>query len=175
MGCCNHEYYTLQAARKRIEHESAEQSQGAGILQRWFPGWMSGQQTTSPGEQAEEEETDGTSAEEDELLDELRFEAKDNQFARDRILLSVSFSLSGGSFTLVAAPKSDNADEAFLGPESLVEFSFNSLKFSADLRPRLHYALFDLSLGSLTVRDHSDEESLFPVLVQAKGGQVSKL
>ena len=33
----------LQAAKQRIESEAAAQRQ-PGILQRWFPGWMSGYQ-----------------------------------------------------------------------------------------------------------------------------------
>ena len=34
---------SLQAAKQRIESEAAAQRQ-PGILQRWFPGWMSGYQ-----------------------------------------------------------------------------------------------------------------------------------
>lgn len=120
------------------------------------------------------------SAEEDELLHELEhdYEARDNILLRDRIFLTLSFSLSGGSLQLVTTPppfsqesKSMNEYASFLGPEPLVELCFNSLCFSADLRPRLRYASVDLSLGSLSVEDHSDSGSLFPTLVKPKGAE----
>ena len=109
------------------------------------------------------------SAEEDELLHELEldYESRDNLLLRDRIFLTLSFSLVGGSFQLVTTPLSMAA--SFLGPEPLVELKFHSLCFSADLRPRLRYASVDLSLGGLSVEDHSDSESLFPTLVKPKG------
>ena len=122
------------------------------------------------------------SAEENELLHELEhdYEARDNILLRDRIFLTLSFSLSGGSLQLVTTPppslesKSMAEFSSFLGPEPLVELCFNSLCFSADLRPRLHYASVDLSLGSLSVEDHSDSESLFPTLVKPKGAESRK-
>lgn len=108
------------------------------------------------------------SAEEDELLHELEldYESRDNLLLRDRIFLTLSFSLTGGSFQLVTTPLS--MSDSFLGPEPLVELTFQSLCFSADLRPRLRYASVDLSLGSLAIEDHSDSESLFPTLVKPK-------
>ena len=115
------------------------------------------------------------SAEEDELLHELEhdYEARDNILLRDRIFLTLSFSLSGGSLQLVTTTTQDSKSttgfSSFLGPEPLVELCFNSLCFSADLRPRLRYASVDLSLGGLSVEDHSDSESLFPTLVKPKG------
>lgn len=183
--------FSTQAARKRIESESSETNQG--LLQRWFPGWISGYQAQiSREEGAEEAAEDDTntdpqsavteqpeeaagngipSAEEGELLDELGYEADhDNVFLRDRIFLTLAFSLGGGSFQLVTTPLSK--DISCLGPEPLVEFRFVSLRCAADIRPRLRYASYDLSLGSLTVEDHVDSESLFPVLVQAKGAEV---
>jgi len=184
--------FSTQAARKRIESESSETNQG--LLQRWFPGWISGYQAqiyredgaeeaaeddvnTDPQsavtEQPEEAAANGIpSVEEGELLDELGYEADhDNVFLRDRIFLTLAFSLGGGSFQLVTTPLSK--DISCLGPEPLVEFRFVSLRCAADIRPRLRYASYDLSLGSLTVEDHADSESLFPVLVQAKGAEVS--
>ena len=109
------------------------------------------------------------SAEEDELLHELEldYESRDNLLLRDRIFITLSFSLKGGSFQLVTAPRSMSA--SFLGPEPLVEMKFHTLCFSADLRPRLRYASVDLSLGGLSVEDHSDGDSLFPTLVKPKG------
>lgn len=183
--------FSTQAARKRIESESSETNQG--LLQRWFPGWISGYQAqisreegaeeaaeedanTDPQsavtEQPEEAASNGIPAvEEGELLDELGYEADhDNVFLRDRIFLTLAFSLGGGSFQLVTTPLSK--DISCLGPEPLVEFRFVSLRCAADIRPRLRYASYDLSLGSLTVQDHVDSESLFPVLVQAKGAEV---
>ena len=111
------------------------------------------------------------SAEEDELLHELEldYEARDNILLRDRIFLTLSFSLTGGSFQLVTTPQS--MTDSFFGPEPLVELRFHSLRFSADLRPRLHYASLDLSLGSLSIEDHSDSDSLFPILVKPKGAE----
>ena len=119
------------------------------------------------------------SAEEDELLHELEhdYEAKDNLLLRDRILLTLSFSLSGGSLQLVTTTSSQEESKSvasFLGPEPLVELCFNSLCFSADLRPRLRYASVDLSLGSLSVEDHSDSKSLFPTLVKPKSKGASE-
>lgn len=183
--------FSTQAARKRIESESSETNQG--LLQRWFPGWISGYQAQISREEGAEEaaeedtNTDPQSAvteqpeeaagngipsvEEGELLDELGYEADhDNVFLRDRIFLTLAFSLGGGSFQLVTTPLSK--DISCLGPEPLVEFRFVSLRCAADIRPRLRYASYDLSLGSLTVQDHVDSESLFPVLVQAKGAEV---
>ena len=118
------------------------------------------------------------SAEEDELLHELEldYEARDNILLRDRIFLTLSFSLMGGSLQLVTTPPPPASEyvtesSSFLGPEPLVELQFNSLRFSADLRPRLRYASVDLSLGSLSVEDHSDNDSLFPTLVKPKGAE----
>ena len=114
------------------------------------------------------------SAEEDELMHELEldYESRDNILLRDRIFLTLSFSLTGGSFQLVTMPQS--LTESFLGPEPLVELKFESLCFSADLRPRLRYASVDLSLGSLSVEDHSDGDSLFPTLVKPKRAESGK-
>lgn len=111
-------------------------------------------------------------SEEEQLLNELGYEAKGNIFLRDRIFLSLSFSLTGGSLELVTTPTS-MLSSSFFGPEPLVEMAFKSLCFSVDLRPRLKYAAFDLSLGSLTVIDHFHSESPFPILVQPKGSKVS--
>ena len=113
---------------------------------------------------------DNVLSEEDELLNELGYESQDSVFHRDRIFLTLSFSLTGGSFQLVSTPTS--LTDSFLGPEPLVELAFSSLCCSVDLRPKLRYATFDLSLGSLSVQDHTDPDSLFPVLVQPKGFEV---
>ena len=109
-------------------------------------------------------------SEEDQLLNELGYEAKDNPFLRDRIFLTLNFSLSGGSFQLVTTPTS--VTDSFYGPEPMLEMTFKSLCFSADLRPRLKYGSFDLSLGSVMVMDHSHSGSLFPILVQPKEEKV---
>ncbi len=183
-----------QAAKRRIESESSESNQG--VLQRWFPGWISGypakgtvrllsDSSSSPGDDyrngdLENEEPDSgellergvDSSEEGELLEELGYEEQDNSlFLRDRIFLTLAFSLSKGSFQLVTNPPSD-ADTAFLGPEPLVELGFSSLCCAADVRPRLRFVSFDLSLGSVTVEDHVDQDSKFPILVQPKGAEV---
>ena len=187
--------FLTQAARRRIELETAETN--PGLIQRWFPGWISGYQAHTPegeeerGEKGEEEGEGGVenrsdktesmileqsgnevlSVEEGELLQELGYEADhDDVFLRDRIFLTLAFSLGGGSFQLATMPLSQDA--SCLGPEPLVEFRFESLRAAADIRPRLRYASYDISLGSLTVRDHIDSESLFPVLVQPKGAKV---
>ena len=113
------------------------------------------------------------SSEEGELWDELGYETVDNSvFLRDRIFLTLSFSLKKGSFQVVTAPSSDT-DTAFLGPEPLVALGFSSLCCAADVRPRLRYVSFDLSLGSLTVEDHVDQDSKFPILVQPKRIRIS--
>ena len=193
MTCHLCSFMILQAARKRIELETAETN--PGLIQRWFPGWISGYQAHTPEGEEERGEEEGEggvenrrestileqsgnaaenevlSVEEGELLQELGYEADhDDVFLRDRIFLTLAFSLGGGSFQLVTTPLSQDA--SCLGPEPLVEFRFESLRAAADIRPRLRYASYDISLGSLTVRDHIDSESLFPVLVQAKGAKV---
>ena len=191
--------FLTQAARRRIELETAETN--PGLIQRWFPGWISGYQAHTPegeegGREEGEEEGEGgvenrsdktestileqsgnaagnevLSVEEGELLQELGYEADhDDVFLRDRIFLTLAFSLGGGSFQLATTPLPQ--DGSCLGPEPLVEFRFESLLAAADIRPRLRYASYDISLGSLTVRDHIDSKSLFPVLVQAKGAKV---
>lgn len=111
-------------------------------------------------------------SEEDQLLNELGYEAKDNPLLRDRIFLTLSFSLTGGSFQLVTTPTS--LADSFFGPEPLVEMTFKSLCFSADLRPRLKYGSCDLSLGSIMLMDHSHPDTRFPVLIQPKEFKVRK-
>ena len=154
-------------------------------MKSWFPGWISGggqpqsPDNRPPGENGDPPSSGGAGqqgesptelSEEDQLLNELGYEAKDNPFLRDRIFLTLNFSLSGGSFQLVTTPTS--IMDSFYGPEPMLEMTFKSLCFSADLRPRLKYGSFDLSLGSVMVMDHSHSGSLFPVLVQPKEGKV---
>ncbi len=166
-------YYDTQAAKRKITSSSSDQ----GILKNWFPGWIPGGSSsdTVTSESvipsgSEEEDDPKKLSEEDQLLEELGYEAKDNLFLRDRIFLTMNFSLVGGSFQLVTTPSS--LADSFFGPEPLVEMAFKSLNFSIDLRPRLKYGSCDLSLGSLTVTDHSHSDSLFPILVQPKGSKV---
>ena len=161
---------SYQAAKRTIQAESEQNPEG--FLQRWFPGWVSTSQSPASPSSASPSGAEATvsmSAEEDELLHELEldYESRDNLLLRDRIFLTLSFSLTGGSFQLVTT--SQSTTQTFLGPEPLVELKFQSLGFSADLRPRLRYASVDLSLGSLSVEDHSDGDSLFPTLVKPKG------
>ncbi len=150
----------------------AAEASNQGILQRWFPGW--GQQPhpqPSDTEEGGNDDTDTISlSEEDELMNELGYETEDTVFVRDRIFLTLSFTLSGGSLKLLTTPTPPTI--SFFGPEPLLELGFSSLCCSVDLRPRLRYAMLDLSLGSLSVQDHTDPESLFPVLVNPKGGEV---
>ena len=161
--------FPLQAVKMKLAAEASNQ----GILQRWFPGW--GQQSHPPlsdTEEAGNDDTDTTTglSEEDELMNELGYETQDTVFVRDRIFLTLSFTLSGGSLQLLTTPTPPTI--SFFGPEPLLELGFSSLCCSVDLRPRLRYAMLDLSLGSLLVQDHTDPESLFPVLVHPKGGEV---
>lgn len=160
-----------------------KESEG-GSSKSWLPGWISRaaplshteSQTNNTGSSlsatptsfstGNEGEEGNQLSEEDQLLNELGYGAKDNLFLRDRIFLTLSFSLTGGSFQLVTTPTS--LADSFFGPEPLIELTFESLCFSADLRPRLKYSSFELSLGGVTVRDHSHNDSLFPVLVQPK-------
>ena len=148
------------------------------MLQRWFPGWISGVpvqpiEETDGGGRGEGEQTAAAplaGREEDELLLELGYEEDAGDvLLRDRTLLELSFTLMRGSFKLVATPDSPGD---FFGPRPLIELSFRALCFSADLRPRTRSATFDLSLGSLCAVDLMDSESLFPVLVQPKGAKV---
>ena len=127
--------FLTQAARRRIELETAETN--PGLIQRWFPGWISGYQAHTPegeegGREEGEEEGEGgvenrsdkaesttleqsgnaagnevLSVEEGELLQELGYEADhDDVFLRDRIFLTLAFSLGGGSFQLATTPLS---------------------------------------------------------------------
>ena len=167
-------FLSLQDIQARLEPKPSNQ----GILQRWFPGW--GQRAPTPADpegsdtDRDEATLEGDStlvvAEEDELLDELGYESEDSMLLRDRIFLTLSFSLNGGSLQILSVPK--NLSESIYGPEPLLELGFSSLCCSVDLRPRLRYATVDLSLGSLSVLDHTDSDSLFPVLVQPKGVEV---
>lgn len=152
---------------------SSSADEGAG-LKSWFPGWISGAEPVQPsgsGTQLPGGGEDGQLSEEDQLLNEIGYEGKDNLLLRDRIFLTLSVSLTGGSFQLVTTPT--NMTESFYGPEPLLEMTFKSLCFSADLRPRLKYGSFDLSLGSVMMRDHSHPDTAFPVLVQPKDTKVS--
>ena len=156
-----------------------KESEG-GHRKGWLPGWISRAAPLSPTESntgsalsdtptsttGNKEEEGSQLSEEDQLLHELGYGAKDNLFLRDRIFLTLSFSLTGGSFQLVTTPTS--LTDSFFGPEPLIELTFESLCFSADLRPRLKYSSFELSLGGVMVQDHSHSDSLFPVLVQPK-------
>ncbi len=160
-------------------------------MKSWFPGWISGGKSlaTPPeksgdspssssddpggGEGQQGEAPSAQSSEEEQLLNELGYEAKDNPFLRDRIFLTLSFSLRGGSFQLVTTPTS--ITDSFYGPEPMLEMTFKSLCFSADLRPRLKYGSLDLSLGSIMAIDHSHSHSLFPILVQPKEEKVKRL
>jgi len=152
-----------------------------GVLQSWFPGWYSSQpqsQTSSGSTAIPTVSAEGGSGgeggasnlpEEDELLNELGYEEMDNMVFRDRIFLTLNIFLVGGSFQLVTTPSHEAPSSvAFLGPEPLVEATFAALSFSLDLRPRLRYCLLELSLGSLSLLDHSDSNCLFPILIQPR-------
>lgn len=160
-----------------------KESEG-GNKKSWLPGWISRAAPLAPTDSqtdktgsalsdtptstttGNEGEEGGQLSEEDQLFNELGYGAKDNLFLRDRIFLTLSFSLTGGSFQLVTTPTS--LMDSFFGPEPLIELTFEALCFSADLRPRLKYSSFELSLGGVMVQDHSHSDSLFPVLVQPK-------
>lgn len=126
--------------------------------------------SSPPGDDGEGVKQPQGLSEEDQLLNELGYEDKDNLLLRDRIFLTLSFSLTGGSFQLVTTPTS--LSQSFYGPEPLLEMTFRSLCFSADLRPRLKYGSFDLSLGGITVTDHTHPNTAFPVLVCPKHSEV---
>ena len=108
----------------------------------------------------------------DKLLNELGYDETENMAFRDRIFMSLNFSLVGGSFQLVTMPQTIVLGKSFFGTDPLMEFTFKSLCFSVDLRPRLKYCSFDLSLGSLSVMDHSESNSLFPILVKPRQSKV---
>ena len=114
----------------------------------------------------------GNLSEEDQLLNELGYEETDNIVFRDRIFLMLNFFLVGGSFELVTTPPPEDP-RTCLGPESLVKATFAALSFSVDLRPRLKYCSLDLSLGSLSLMDHSESNCLFPILVEPRNSKVS--
>lgn len=115
--------------------------------------------------------TDAHQSEADELLNELGYEETDNIVFRDRIFLTLNIFLVGGSFKLGTTPPPEDS-LACLGPKPLVEATFAALSFSVDLRPRFKYCTLDLSLGSLSVLDHSDSNCLFPILVQPRQANV---
>ena len=155
-----------------ISSSAAERGSG---LTSWFPGWISGGTQSSTQQEGAglppgDREGAGLS-EEDQLLNEIGYEGKDNFLLRDRIFLTLNVSLAGGSFQLVTTPT--DMTDSFYGPQPLLEMTFKSLCFSADLRPRLKYGSFDLSLGSIMVRDHTHPDTIFPVLVQPKDTKVS--
>ena len=91
--------------------------QQQGVIQRWFPGWISGYTATTSGVEGGGggtlEEVD-----EEELLDELGLEMDANsKLLRDRIFAVVSFHLEKGTLELVT---DDNCDSV-LGPNTLLE------------------------------------------------------
>lgn len=158
----------------------------------WIPAWLYGYgrkpspQSTSadtppppPPPSIEENKLlpllDGSpSEEEEELLDEMSEAPTSDTIMRDRILATVSFRLKQGSFELVRSSLTDGVLDA----DSLLELRFDSLCCSADIRPRLRYSYYNLSLGSLVVSDPlSQEDCAFGFLIQPKValGNVSDL
>ena len=89
---------------------ATEETQQQGFLQRWFPGWVSGSNSTDI---IQEESLD-----EEELLDELGLEMDgSSKLLRDRIFAQVSFHLTKGTLQLVT----EEEDKGSLGPQPLLE------------------------------------------------------
>ena len=102
---------------------------------------------------------------EDEFLQALGFEDKTQTLTRDRTFGKISFTLSQGSLKLTPTP---NPTEPFCEP--ILELKFSSLQTSVELALKVKETSFVLSLGSVEVVDHQNEDSLFPVLLQQRNG-----
>ena len=103
--------FLFQEARRLVAAEVGQQ----GIVQRWFPGWMSGYQADPGGETRDSSSLD--EVDEEELLDELGLEMDaSSHLLKDRIFAMVSFSLKKGTLNLVTEDKADN-----FGPTSIIE------------------------------------------------------
>ena len=108
--------------------------------------------------------------EEEELLEELGYESSTSDSThRDSLFLSLSFTLSRGSLSLLT---SSPLTLPSLGPSPLVSLSFSSLCSFLEIRPRVRGVMFELSLGGLSLNDEVDYDSVFPALVRPKGSEV---
>eukprot|EP00731_Ephydatia_muelleri_P014885 Em0008g605a len=169
--------------KKQKDLVKAAQKLSSEPQSSWIPAWLYGYgrkpspQSTSadtppppPPPSIEENKLlpllDGSpSEEEEELLDEMSEAPTSDTIMRDRILATVSFRLKQGSFELVRSSLTDGVLDA----DSLLELRFDSLCCSADIRPRLRYSYYNLSLGSLVVSDPlSQEDCAFGFLIQPK-------
>ena len=188
MGMCARTLYPcVQAARKL----SVEPQSG------WIPSWLYGYGRKSSQPVAEGQPLAGAggvgekekpqplvplpgepppSEEEEELLDEMSEAPTSDAITRDRILATVSFDLKRGSFELVSGGGGGGGGgDGVLELDSLLELKFSSLRCLVDIRPRLRYSSYQVSLGSLVVSDPSseEEESAFGCLIQPKGALVN--
>ena len=190
MGMCARTLYPcVQAARKL----SVEPQSG------WIPSWLygygrkssqpvaEGQPLAAAGGVGEKEKPQPLvplpgepppSEEEEELLDEMSEAPTSDAITRDRILATVSFDLKRGSFELVSGGGGGGGGggDGVLELDSLLELKFSSLRCLVDIRPRLRYSSYQVSLGSLVVSDPSseeEEESAFSCLIQPKGALVN--
>ena len=108
---------------------------------------------------------------EEELDDFLELDSQtSNSFLfRDHQFASACFSMQEGSLSLY-----DTSGEE----QGIVEMNFNHLKHVIDVRPRISYYRFDLSLDSIQILDKHYLQSFFPVLVgpiRTKSTTVSEL
>ena len=87
-----------------------------GLVQRWFPGWISGYRDNPTGETSANNNS-LEDVDEEQLMDELGLEVDGNsQLLKDRIFAVISFSLKKGTLNLVTEDNGSN-----LGPESILE------------------------------------------------------
>ena len=88
-----------------------------GLVQRWFPGWISGYQDNPTTGETPANNNSLEDVDEEQLMDELGLEVDGNsQLLKDRIFAVISFSLKKGTLNLVTE---DNGSD--LGPESILE------------------------------------------------------
>lgn len=92
-----------------------------GIIQRWFPVWMTGAQP----DESLKENSSLKDINEEELMDELGLEIDgDNKLLRDRIFAQVSFHLSKSTLQLVSD------DQSQFGSEPLIEIEVICLLYN---------------------------------------------
>ena len=142
-----------------------------------------------------------TVVDEEELLDELGLdEDAGDQLMRDRMFATVSFHLDTGMLQLVTHQQDRNS----FGPEPIVElevwiesqivlhlmtllwvcgcvfcfvccsFQVNGLECNVDYRPRLRYSSYQLSLNGVTLTDHYQQDSRYPILAQPRNIMVGE-
>ncbi|CAH0555796.1 unnamed protein product [Brassicogethes aeneus] len=146
----------------RNGNTGSNQSSGRSMLESWFPQWM-GWYSTSTTNEAENVVPTETALEE-ELFQVLSDSAENNTILkRDAVFGKFNFSLTKGCLnlcTFIEETKESN---------SMLELEFKNLSLTILSKPRTQSHLVELSLGSLSLKDKTTPNTLFPILVGPPG------